>query len=141
MVLGWEALAQQAEAERLRSTGLAYGAVDTSSVKVDGAIQVYALDADIGFAPLRASRSGGRAYTVSAPSGSGIRLVPSAAGLGAVRRTLALQAGDTLSNIVITDYSRGARQDASAAEAISFTLLDTTAIPVIFDGQHLRFAQ
>lgn len=136
MVLGWEALAQQAEAERLNAPGLALGAVDTSTVNVDGAIQVYALNTRNAFAGLRVQQTGASRFIVSAPGSAGLRLIPAGAGFAAARQELNLSAGDTLTNIVVNSYQRN-----PSIEAIEFSLLDSTVTPVIFDGKHLTFAR
>lgn len=133
LILGAEALGQQAEAERIKDPGLAFGFVDTNAVKVDQSIEVYALDKANGFHGLSVASLGGALYRVAVPRASGIQLVPSGLGMGALRDNIRLSAGDTLGGIVIRKYER-----TESVETIEFSLRDTLSTPVVFDGEHLR---
>jgi hypothetical protein len=136
MILGVEALAQQAEAERLGARGLEYASVDTASVKVDVAIHVFALDAAMGYKGLAVDRIGPSTFRVSAPSAAQIRLVPAALGTGAVRTRVDMRQMDTLSNIIMTSYTQ-----QGTRETMEFQLRDSLATPIVFDGHHLRLSQ
>jgi hypothetical protein len=133
LLLGAEAIGQQAEAERLYAPGLLDGLVDTNSVKVEEAIQVYALNADHGFQGLDVTSLGNGNYRVEAPLRSGMKLVPTGLGMGALRHDLALRAGDTLDNIIVRRYER-----TIETERIEFSLRDTLVTPLVFDGAHVR---
>jgi hypothetical protein len=102
-------------------------------VKVEEAIQVYALNADHGFRGLDVTSLGNGNYRVEASLRSGMKLVPTGLGMGALRHDLALRAGDTLDNIIVRRYER-----TIETERIEFSLRDTLVTPLVFDGAHVR---
>ena len=131
ILLGEDALATRAEADRLSAYNRETGSV--SGVHVDSwtAVDVYALDRANGFRFLRIDSMGPGRYLISVPSTSSMMLYPSSIP-GSERRNLAFHTGDSISTTAYTDIVRAVR--AGLATSIEVDVRDTVALLLRFDS-------
>lgn len=134
--LGLGAIVRRAEMDRIAPDRVD-GSVSDAHVNARSCVELYALDRGEGYRGLQVQRTGARTFAVSADSASALMLVPNGIENGGVaRRDVVLKVGDT----VATDFSVSVTRtvDGRMIHAVDVQMLDTTAVPVYFDGHTIK---